>query len=115
MTIKEVIARENVIITLDDGTEMDSEKNPEELLFILSKGNTIKDLDHDELTKAFVDGCEKDMMKAFVQNYDFWLGRYESGYWDKETFEKRLGKTKDHPFRRISDGEEMWETLKNSL
>ena len=60
MTIKEVIARENVIIT-------------------------------------------------------FWLGRYESGYWDKETFEKRLGKTKDHPFRRISDGEEMWETLKNSL
>ena len=106
MTIKEVIARENVIITLDDGTEMDSEKTPEELLFILSKGNTIKDLDHDELTKAFVDGCEKDMMKA---------GRYESGYWDKETFEKRLGKTKDHPFRRISDGEEMWETLKNSL
>ena len=70
MTIKEVIARENVIITLDDGTEMDSEKTPEELLFILSKGNTIKDLDHDELTKAFVDGCEKDMMKAFVQNYD---------------------------------------------
>ena len=59
MTIKEVIARENVIITLDDGTEMDSEKTPEELLFILSKGNTIKDLDHDELTKAFVDGCEK--------------------------------------------------------
>lgn len=44
MTIKEVIARENVIITLDDGTEMDSEKTPEELLFILSKGNTIKDL-----------------------------------------------------------------------
>lgn len=91
MTIKEVIARENVIITLDDGTEMDSEKTPEELLFILSKGNTIKDLDHDELTKAFVDGCEKDMMKAFVQNYDFWIRTIRKWLLGQRNIRKTIG------------------------
>lgn len=112
MKIKDPIAREYVVVVLKDGSEIDTERTPEELLFILSKGETVKDLDHNELTKAFVAGCEKDLMMAFVQNYDFWFGRYQSGYWDKEMFEKRLGKTKDRPFRRITEGEEMWETLK---
>ena len=42
MTIKEVIARENVIITLDDGTEMDSEKLRKNCCLFFQKETQLK-------------------------------------------------------------------------
>jgi hypothetical protein len=63
-----------------------------------------------ELAEVFVKACEKDLYLAFVQNYDFWYGRYKAGFWDKETFEKRLGKYKGNPFRMLG-GQSEWEEL----
>ena len=112
MRIDDMIAGCRVTVIMNDGKEIKLEESPEELLECFAHNKPIEGIDEknrEEFKKVFIETAKKNMMRTFLSCYHMWEDRYKCGFWDEETFKKRIGRK--GPFTGTLGGSIMWEEI----
>lgn len=101
-----LIARESVVFSnLETGETVDTQMTPGEIVMNLPGATeSFFGIEKHEFAKQFVKAANEDKEMAFIQNYDFWIGRVKDGNWTQEMLDERMKKLhcKDQPIENLA-------------